>query len=131
MVNIGRKIYYEILTGNVIQDTGERSGTLVVETTLEQDFDFYQSLSERVLETVGCLQLDYGEYAEDFVECNGYRVDVSAETPSLLFSYPDPNEPEAPSVYRKPLSEEIEEVKNQQVLMQSALDDLILNGGAL
>ncbi|XID92492.1 hypothetical protein ACF3MZ_29190 [Paenibacillaceae bacterium WGS1546] len=127
-MQIGRRIYYEIATGNIIQNTGERSGN-VVETTIEQDFATYSALAGRVPSTVGCMQLEYGEYAQDFAECNGYRVDVSGETPSLLFSYPDPEAPEEPPVYRKPLSEEVAEVKAQQALMQAALDDLILGGG--
>jgi len=107
-MQIGRKIYYDLATGNVIQDTGERSGS-VFETTTAQDFVAYASLAERVPETVGCMQLEYGEYAQDFMECNGYRVDVSGETPSLLFSYPE--SPEQPHVFRPPLSEEVEQLK--------------------
>jgi hypothetical protein len=117
-LEIGKRIYYELSTGNVIQDTGERSGS-VVETTREQDFIAYAKLVERVPETVGVIELEYGEYAQDFAECNGYRVDVSGETPLLLFSYPDPNEPEAPPVYRKPLSVELAEVKTELDLVKA------------
>lgn len=127
-MNIGRRIYYDKATGNVIVDTGERSGH-VVPTTVEQDFRSYAALAERVPETVGVLELEYGQFAEDFAACNGYRVDVSGETPTLVFSYPDPSNPEAPPVYRKPLSEEVAELKQRQELMQAALDELILRGG--
>jgi len=128
-MEIGRKIYYDLATGNVIKDTGERSGS-IVETTVEQDFAAYSALVERVPSTVGFLQLECGEYAQDFMECSGYRIDVSGETPSLLFSYPDPEQPEEQPVFQKPLSEEVAEVKAQQALMQAALDDLILGGGS-
>jgi hypothetical protein len=106
---IGRKIYYDKTTGNVILDTGERQGA-VVETTIDQDFETYQVLKERVRDTVGVIQLEYGQYAADFAQCNGYRV--NPETKTLEFSYPDPNatEPQEP-VYQKPLSEQIEETK--------------------
>lgn len=107
-MQIGRRIYFDLITGNVAQDTGERSGS-VVETTVEQDFEAYVALSERVPERIGCLQLEYGEYAQDFTECNGYRVDVSGETPSLLFSYPNPEVPEAQPVFQRPLSEQVAE----------------------
>jgi len=103
-VEIGRKIYYEIATGNVIVDTGERSGS-VVETTREQDFELYRDLATRVPETVGMIQLEYRQYAEDFAQCNGYRIDP--ETEEVLFSYPDPDGPEQPIVYRKPLTEQV------------------------
>jgi hypothetical protein len=70
---IGRKIYYDKATGNVILDTGEKMGA-VVETTVDQDFETYQALKERVRDTVDVIQLEYGQYAEDFAQCNGYRV---------------------------------------------------------
>lgn len=64
-MQIGRKIYYDKLTGNPILDMGERSGS-VVETTLDQDFQSYVSLGERVPSTVGVIQLAYGQYADKF-----------------------------------------------------------------
>ncbi len=107
-MQIGRRIYYEKITGNVIVDTGERTGS-VVETTIEQDFVSFASLSERIPSTVGCLQLDHGQYAQDFVECNGYRVDVSGETPSLLFSYPNSERSEPlPSLHQEVVEQEQE-----------------------
>jgi hypothetical protein len=109
MNKIGRRIYYDKATGNVILDTGEKMGA-VVETTVDQDFETYQALKERVRDTVGVIQLEFGQYAADFAQCNGYRV--NPETLELEFSYPDPNatEPQEP-VYQKPLSEQIEETK--------------------
>lgn len=107
-MKIGRRIYYDVATGNVIVDTGERQG-FVKPTTVEQDIQAYKALSERNRETFDYIELEYGAYAQDFAECNGYRV--NPETKQLEFSYPDPNEPDAPPVYQKPLSEEVEETK--------------------
>lgn len=122
---IGRKIYYDKSTGNVILDTGEMMGA-VIETTIEQDFETYQALKERVRDTVGVIQLEYGQYAADFAECNGYRV--NPETLELEFSYPDPNttEPQEP-VYQKPLSEELKETK--QAIAELTLLLTTMNGG--
>lgn len=64
-MKIARKIYYDLSTGNVIQEIGEREGS-VVETTLDQDFQSYASLNERVKDTVGVIQLTYGQYADKF-----------------------------------------------------------------
>ncbi len=72
-MNIGRRIYYDQTTGNVILDTGERSGS-VIETTVDQDFEIYKALKERIRETVGIIELEYGQYAEDFATCNGYWI---------------------------------------------------------
>jgi hypothetical protein len=108
---IGRKVYYDKATGNVIVDTGEMMGA-VVETTIDQDFETYQALKERVRDTVGVIQLEYGQYAGDFAQCNGYRV--NPETLELEFSYPDPNstEPQEP-VFVKPLTEQVKELEQR------------------
>ncbi|ASS76804.1 hypothetical protein CIG75_18900 [Tumebacillus algifaecis] len=74
---IGRKIYYEITTGNVILDTGERAGD-VVETTVGQDFAAYMALAERVPESVGVIQFAFGEHAENFSRYP-YRIDPATE----------------------------------------------------
>lgn len=105
-MKIGARIYYEIETGNVIVNTGERQGS-VVPTTVEQDIQTYKALSERNRETFDCIELEYGQYAQDFAESNGYRV--NPETKELEFSYPDPNEPEKEPQFIKPLSTQIAE----------------------
>jgi len=43
------------------------------------------------------LEPEYGQYAQDFAESNGYRV--NPETKKLEFSYPDSEQPpEEPTV---------------------------------
>jgi len=101
-MQIGRKIYYELSTGNIILDTGERQGD-VIETTIEQDFQTYVALSQRVPETIGVIQLAYGEMSEDFAMAESYRVDLA--TKKLVFTYRDPSNPSAPPV-KKPSYEE-------------------------
>lgn len=125
-MDIGRKIYYEKLTGNIILDTGERQGS-VVETTTEQDFQTYTALAERVSETVGVIQLEYGQYAQDFMSCNGYRV--NPDTLQLEFSYPDPSQPEPQEpVYQAPLSEKVKEQEQRIADLEMAMAAII--GGA-
>jgi len=107
-MRVGRRIYYDAV-GNVLVDTGERQGN-VRETTLEEDFQVFVALSERNPETVGVVQLEYGQYTQDFAACNGYRVNPA--TLELEFSYPDPSQPEPQEpVYQKPLSEEVADLK--------------------
>lgn len=84
MVQVPRKIYYDLATGNLIQDTGEHSGD-VIETTEDQDFAAYISLSERVKASVGCLTLAYGDHATEFSTCSSYRVNPTDLT--IEFSY--------------------------------------------
>ena len=126
-MNIGRKIFYELATGNIILDTGERSGG-VIETTIQQDFESFFALKDRVPSTVGCLQLEYGQYAQDFAACNGFRVDVSGDTPSLLFSYPDPDAPDDPPIYQPPLSIKVSEQEQRIADVELALADLFAGG---
>lgn len=109
-MQIGRRIFYDKTSGDVIIDTSERQGS-VVSTTIDYDISIYTALSERNRNTFDVIELDYGKYAQDFMECNGYRVDVT--TKEILFSYPNPNEPENEPVYQKPLSEEIIAIKKE------------------
>lgn len=115
-MDIGRRLYYDKATGNPIFDTGERSGD-VVPTTIEQDFENYLALSQRVPESVGVIELEYGQYVEDFVACNGWHVDVSGDEPVIVFSYPDPSDPDAPPVYRPPLSETVAALEAENALL--------------
>lgn len=119
-MEVGRRIYYDIVTGNVVLDTGERRGS-VVRTTIEHDINVYKALSERNRDTVDVIELEYGQYAQDFSESNGYRV--NPETKELEFSYPDPNEEKTQEpVYQKPLSEQVDELESRT----SATEDIIL-----
>lgn len=120
-MNIGARIYFDKITGDVIENTGDRTGG-VVETTREQDFEAYTSLSKRVPETVGMIQLEYGAYAEDYAQ-GGLITRVDLETLKPLFTYPDP-EPEVPQEPRKPLTTEVDELNTTigTLLMESAND---------
>lgn len=108
-MEIGRRIYYDILTGNILVDTGERQG-FVRETTIEEDISTFKVLSERNPETFDFIELEYGQYAQDFIECNGYRI--NPKTLKIEFSYPDPSgeEPQEP-IYQEPLSTRIDKLE--------------------
>lgn len=123
MNQYGRRIFYDNRTGLVLRDTGESVGN-VQRTTIEQDIEVYPDLSERNRDTLGVLELEYGQYAQDFATCIGFRVDL--ETKQLLFSYPDPNEPEEPTVYRPPLTAEVDQLNEQiaALMIDSAAKDI-------
>ncbi len=109
-MKIGRKIFFDATTGDIITDTGERQGN-VTQTSVEQDVSTYTALSERNRTTFDVLELAYGDYAQDFAECSGYRVNTTTKT--LEFSYPDPNAPTAEPVYQAPLTEQVTTIKAQ------------------
>jgi hypothetical protein len=75
MAQIGRKVYYELATGNVIVSTSEMSGS-VRDTTTEEDFELYVDLQNKNPEAVGCIQLSFGEKVDEFRLCSGYNVDL-------------------------------------------------------
>lgn len=110
-MEIGRKIFYEKETGNIIVDTGEREGSSVY-TTVEQDIASYIELSQRNRDTFDVIELPYGKYRQDFMVSNGRRVNL--ETMDLEFSYPNPTDPNAPQKFEKALSTQIEELRQEQ-----------------
>lgn len=122
-MRFGRKIYYDITTGEKIIETGERFGS-VIQKTVEQDIDTFTSLSERNRDSFDVLELEYGQYAQDFAECNGYRV--NPQTKELEFSYPDPNEPEQPPVFQEPLSTQVEKLKQEDLNNKEAIAELYM-----
>lgn len=125
MNKIGRRIYFDIATGNIILDKGEMQGSIIV-TTIEQDITSFAALSERNRTTFDVIELPFGAYAQDFMECNGYRVNPT--TKELEFSYPDPNEPQPEPVYQTPLSEQVKNLKTQLETAQEAIDFLLMGG---
>lgn len=121
------RIFYDVSTGKFVHHIG-RQGSINL-PTVEQDIATYTALSERNRDTFDVLELEYGQYAQDFAECNGYRV--NPETKELEFSYPDPNEPEQPPVFQKALSEQLAELKAENLATMGAVAEVyeMLLGG--
>lgn len=92
---------------------------LYSESPISKDVEEFKVLSERNRDSFDVLELEYGQYAQDFAECNGYRV--NPETKELEFSYPDPNEPEAPPVFQEPLTKQIEQLDKRQLETENAV----------
>lgn len=116
-MQIGRKIYYEILTGNVIYLTESRSGN-AIETTTEQDFVMYAALHAYVPETVGCIQLDYGQYEDKF---GLYHYSVNKDTGAIVWGdkiNPDISDP------KPTLEQQLIDLKQQNLTIMSALAEL-------
>jgi hypothetical protein len=82
-LQIGRKIYYEKATGNVIFDKGEMQGD-VIDTTIDQDFESFTVLSKRTKDSVGLIQLTYGENKENIGKYP-YHIDVTQNPPMIVW----------------------------------------------
>lgn len=93
---IGTKIYYCLVTGNVIKIIGDMMG-YVKETTFDEDIEIYTELKERDKDSIGLLQFGYGEYPKLSQGSTGVMVDL--ETKELIFSYEElPIPPQEPTL---------------------------------
>jgi hypothetical protein len=117
------KIYYDIVTGERIWDNSYNQSTTI---DFNHDYAVVGELKVRVKESIGLLVLENGLYAQDFAECNGYRVNVA--TRELEFSYPVPGEPQAEPTFQKPLSEQVKELETKLTATQEAVDFLLMGG---
>lgn len=92
MDQIGRKIYCEKSTGNILLNTGEMCGS-VRETTIDEDFQAYINLQNRVKDSVGVIQLEYGQLIDKFNTCTGISVDITKnpiDASAIIFSFTTP-----------------------------------------
>lgn len=103
-MDIGKMIFYDLVDGSLILDTGEWSN-VSRKKTVEQQIATYKTLSERNRDTFDVLELEYGEYAQDFQDGRLIGVDLEKNIPR--FEYPNPENPEEPIVPDVPLSESI------------------------
>lgn len=122
---IGTKIYYCNLSGNVIKIIGDMMG-YVKETSFDEDIEIYTELKERDKETIGLLQFDYGEYPKLSKDSTGVMVNL--ETKELIFSYDElpqlPQEPTEIEIMQNKISqleEEINKLKNSTNEMNLAI----------
>lgn len=87
---IGTKIYYCNITGNVIKIIGDMLG-YIRETSIEEDFLIYEELKERNRDSVGLIQLEYGKYL--LLSKNSTGVIVDLGTKELIFTYKEMSQP--------------------------------------
>ena len=118
---IGTKIYYCLLTGNVIKIIGDMQG-YVRETSLDEDIEIYTELKERDKDTIGLLAFKYGEYPKLSQSSTG--VIVNLETKELIFSYDElPQEPIEPTEIEI-MQNEIKALKEELTQIQTSIASL-------
>lgn len=110
---IGRKLYYELATGDVILITPEKHSEFAINTTKEQDFQMYDVLAARNPDTVGVIQLEYGQYSAEFQSARS--VHVNPETQELQFEYPE---------YHPPLTVQVETLKAENQALRAESEQL-------
>lgn len=126
---IGTKIYYCLLTGNVIKIIGDMQG-YIKETTFDEDIEIYTELKERDKNSIGLLQFEYGEYPK--LSQNSTGVMVNLETKELIFSYEElptpPQEPTWEEEIEKKISileAENKAIKQELALTQDAVNEML------
>ena len=122
---IGTKIYYCLLTGNVIKIIGDMMG-YVKETSFNEDIEIYIELKERDINTIGLLQFEYGEYPKLSQNASGVMVDL--ETKELIFSYEElPQIPQEPTEFEL-MQEEIKALKEEINILKTSISEVLCNG---
>lgn len=127
---LGRVIYFDKSSGNVLYETGEIKSS---DPNYFENVDHYTSikaLADRVRDTIGEFLLAPRDFEKDFEE--GVLDRIDPVTKELYFYYPDPADPEAPQEPRKPLSEEVEALKAADLDNKEAialLFEMQLTGG--
>lgn len=128
MKQIGTKIYYCLLTGNVIKIIGDCQG-YVRETTFDEDYEIYTELKERNRGSIGLLTFEYGEYPKLSKGSTGVMVNL--KTKELIFSYEElPQEPTEIEIIKEKISileAENKTLKQELSITQDAINELIFN----
>ncbi|GIP20420.1 hypothetical protein [Paenibacillus sp. J22TS3] len=105
---LGRRFFWDKVTGNIIAQRNEMEGALV-ESTKEQDFALYAELAGYSPEAVEMTTFEYGQYAEDFSRSTSWRFDPS--TKKIQFYYPDDSNPGEVLEPQQPLTEQVTELR--------------------
>ncbi|TKH43406.1 hypothetical protein C1I60_14000 [Paenibacillus terrae] len=117
-MKIGPKVYYRKTTGEVIYITSQVESPWAVETTKEEDMNFYPQLKGYDPAQVDVLKLGFDQYTEDFKRAKSYWVNPN--TGKLEFVYIDGGS-EADPVYQAPLTEQVSDLKKRQDSTEAAL----------
>ena len=117
MKNIGKRIYYDNRNGEVLAIIGERSGH-VRPTTVEEDIESFPALMERNRETFDHLDLEYGQYKDDFERATSIAVDL--DTKEVVFNFEGIDEE---PIYQEPLTEKVERLEKESLITMAALAD--------
>lgn len=114
---VGRRVFYDVRNGEVLAVVGERSGH-VRPTTVEEDIDSFPILQERNADTFDYIDLEYGQYKEDFQRATSIAVDL--DTKEVVFNFEGIDEE---PIYQEPLTEKVERLEKESLITMAALAD--------
>lgn len=127
-MEIKSKIYYNKLTGDVITITGELSGSVIV-TTKEEDLKNH--LENILIDDVELIELEYGTFAETFLNAKSYHVNVeSKELKVIYYTQEELDEMSKPSTddqHQNAVNTISQYLYESDTSLISEVEDLILN----
>jgi len=118
---IGRRIYFEKATGKYIVDTGERAGSLVRESTFDEDFELYTNLKIYDKDQVDYVQLEYGQYRDQFAVARDIQVDPL--TKKLTFDVSDEQQKRLTVIEQ--LQNDLDQLKEQNKILMDTVNYLL------
>ena len=122
---IGTKIYYCTLSGNVIKIIRDMQG-YVKETTFDEDCEIYSELKERDISTIGLIKLNYGEYPSLSKGSTG--VSINLKTKWLNFTYDElAQEPIEPTEIEL-MQDKINQLEEEISTLKSSISEVLCNG---
>lgn len=142
-MRLGRKIYWDSVTGGIVVDRLEMEGA-VRESTVDEDFQSYINLRERAPNSILGILLDPEKYSEDFLASSSFRIIESSKLVEGIttligeknydfeFSFSDTNTPDEPPAFYPPLTEQVAELRaadldNKEAI--ASLFEMMLTGG--
>lgn len=84
MNEIKSKIYYLILTGEILIITSEVQGS-VESTTKEQDMEIYEQLKSHTIDEVDFIELEYGTLASAFINAKSYKINLGTKQLEVIY----------------------------------------------
>lgn len=120
------KIYYCKVTGKVIRIMCNMFN--VKNTTFDEDYSSYKDLNERVKETIGLIQIEYGQYA--ILSKNSTGVMVDLESKELIFTYEEIPQPPQEPTWEEQVDNKISilQEQNANLLLDNAKKEIEING---
>lgn len=84
MNQVKAKVYYEVLTGNILLTTGECQGC-VKTTTKEEDMSIYTQLKDKKINEIDYIELEYGTLSSTFTNAKSYKINLDSKKLEITY----------------------------------------------
>ncbi|WP_107841223.1 hypothetical protein [Metasolibacillus meyeri] len=106
----GRRLYFLKSNGKVIYDVGDSEGTVEVEKSFAFDYENIPMLNEHERSDIDFIDLEYGQYREEFASCVYYQITPISK--DVQFAFGDTGTP----TLKLPLEKRVEDLENALLL---------------